>query len=127
MYNLIVNNKTSGHTDLDPAKRIFDHYKALPLSVDTSPDDVEFAEKLGVDMSTAIESEVITITGITHAIPISIGPSGAQYKIGTGGTYTASPGFVKSGDQIKVRMTSSAQGNTLVSAILKVGDESVPF
>ncbi|MBI2315908.1 MAG: hypothetical protein HYU75_02425 [Betaproteobacteria bacterium] len=92
--------------------------------VRTEPDPIQFASRTGVPLGGLVESNPVTITGITGAAPLSI--AGGEYSI-DGGAYRGTAGTVANGDTLKVRLTSPAAGNTASSATLAVGDLAAVF
>jgi hypothetical protein len=66
-------------------------------------------------------SNIVTITGITGLVDISI--VGGEYRI-NGGAWTSAAGTITNGQTAQVRRTSSASYSTLVTATLTVGTVS---
>jgi len=91
---------------------------------DTTPDAFTFTDQTGVAVSTAIESNTITVAGINAATAISI--SGGTYSK-NGGAYTSASGTVVNGDTVKVKVTSSASNSTAVNTTLTIGGISDTF
>jgi len=84
----------------------------------------------GAPVSTSIESNPVTVSGITYATVVSI--TGGEYAISTdGGTnwgsWTSSAATVSLNDQVKVRLTSGANTFTPTSATLTIGGVSANF
>jgi hypothetical protein len=96
---------------------------------DTAPDAFTLTDQTDVALSTQIESNVITVTGINAAASIIISGTGAEYRVSTdGGTtfgaYTSTGGTVDVDDQVQVRLTSSASNSTESTATLTIGGVS---
>ncbi|TQV85888.1 hypothetical protein [Aliikangiella coralliicola] len=91
---------------------------------DTTPNAFTFTDQTDVALSTVIESNSISIAGITAATSITI--SGGEYSI-AGGTFTSSAGTVMNGQSVIVRQTSSANNSTTTDATLTVGGVSDVF
>ena len=97
----------------------------------TVPDAFSFTSQTGVAISTVTESaSFITVAGINVPVPISI--TGGEYSVSTDGTtwspYSATtPITVANGNQIKVRMTSSATPGGTVTATLTIGGVAGTF
>ncbi len=91
---------------------------------DTTPDAFSFAPITNAVASTLIPSNVITITGINAAAPISI--VGGEYAIGSN-AFTNVKATVSNGQQVKVRLTSAAASNGVATATLTVGGVSAIF
>jgi len=86
--------------------------------VDTTPDPFTFIDQTGVGLSTVAESNLITVSGIDAAAPISI--TGGEYSI-NGGSYTPLTGEVNNNDTVRVRQTSSGSYSTTTDATLTIG------
>lgn len=86
-----------------------------------------FMAQTGVNLSTVTISNTISVSGNDYPVPISItGDTGLGYSI-NGGAYTSSPGTVKAGDIVSVRVTSSGAESTLTSVILTIDSQSAEF
>lgn len=91
---------------------------------DGNPDPFTFIDQTDVALNTEIDSNSITVTGITAAATISI--SGGQYSI-NGGGFTTEVGTVNANDVVMVRLLSSTENATSTSAILTIADVSDEF
>lgn len=91
---------------------------------DTVPDAFSLVRQTGVALSTLIESNIITVTGINASTAISV--VNGSYRI-NGGSYTTSPGTVVNGDTVQVSHTSSGSELTTVGTTLIIGGESDTF
>ena len=67
--------------------------------------------------ATVAASNEIVVTGITGNASVSI--TGGEYSI-DGGAFTAAAGIVTNNQRIRVRVTSSSQYSTTVSATLTI-------
>lgn len=95
---------------------------------DTTPDPFTFTDQTNVALSTIIESNTVTISGIDTVTPISV--TGGEYAVDAGsgfGAFTSTSTTVVDGDQVKVRHTSSSSYNTIVTTTLTVGGVSDTF
>ncbi len=95
-----------------------------PFSVTTGTTDVDaftFIDLTDQPISTLIESNVITVSGPT--IPVSISVTGGEYSK-NGGAYTSVTGTAVQGDTVQVRQTSSASPSTTTDVVLTVGATS---
>jgi polyvinyl alcohol dehydrogenase (cytochrome) len=90
----------------------------------TTPDPFAFVDQTDVPLSSHVESNPITVTGIDTPAPISI--TGGDYAIGSG-DYTSESGTVAPGATVTVRVLSSAAPNTATSATLTIGGISATF
>ncbi|HTZ18473.1 MAG TPA: LamG-like jellyroll fold domain-containing protein, partial [Dissulfurispiraceae bacterium] len=96
---------------------------------DVIPDTFTFTPQTGVNRSTIVESNSITVSGITNPASISItGCTGTscEYQIGSS-TWTSSPGTVNNGDQVKVHQTSSSSYSTVTTLTLDIGGVTGDF
>jgi beta-lactam-binding protein with PASTA domain len=103
-----------------------------PLAVpDNVPDQFSFTARTGVALSTQIESNVVTLSGL--AVPALISITGGEYTVSTdGGNYwsawsATAPATIANGSQVRVRLTSSTDYSTTTSAVLTIGGISGPF
>lgn len=96
-----------------------------PTPGDTTPDAFSFTDVTGADVSTVYPSNAITVAGIDTPTDITIDGAG-EYRI-NGGSWVASLGSVANGDQVEVRLTSSASYETPVSTTLTIGGVSDTF
>lgn len=103
---------------------VSDTFSVTTLPEDTVPDVFAFSGRVGVDRSTQVYSDSITITGINSNAPVSI--SGGEYSVG-GGAYTATAGWISNGQTVAVRQLSSSAFLTTTDAVLNVGGVSAAF
>ncbi len=96
----------------------------IDSAVEGIPNPFDIANKSNVALSTLIESDGVTITGLTTASPISV--IDGEYSI-NGGTYTAIAGTISNGQTVKVRHTSSATNGTPTTTTLTIGGISDTF
>lgn len=90
----------------------------------TEPTVMVFLEQNDVRPSTVIESNTITVSGLT--VPVTLSVSGGEYSK-NGGAYTKTTGTVQNGDTLRVRHTSSSKSKTTVTTTLKLGTKALPF
>ena len=95
-------------------------------SVDTTPDAFTFTDQTDVAVSTMIESNEVTIAGLSASATSAISVTGGEYSINSG-TYTSSSGTIMNGDMVKVRHTSSASNSTATDTVLTIGGVSDTF
>jgi hypothetical protein len=91
---------------------------------DETPNPFAFTAVTNAELSTSYSSNVVTISGITGSVAISV--TGGEYRI-NGGTYTSTAGTITNGQTVQVRRTSSASYETLVAATLTVGTLSSSY
>ena len=97
---------------------------APQIVVDNIPDDFSFTTKTNQALSTSVESNMVTITGIANSIDISI--VGGEYKINSG-SWTSANGTIDNDDTVTLRLTSSSSYNSNATATLTVGDVTKSF
>lgn len=90
---------------------------------DSVPDPFTFTDQTNVALSTLLQSNAVTITGLTVASPVSI--TGGEFSV-NGGAWATS-GTVSNNQTITVRHTSSASFSTLTNTVLTVGGISDTF
>ncbi len=99
-------------------------FSVTTQSVDTAPDPFSFIDQIDVDRNIEVTSNLVTITGIDDATPISI--SGGEYSI-EGGAFVSTPGTIDNGEELVLRLTSSIKFNKTADAVLTVGSVSDTF
>ncbi len=98
--------------------------------IDKKPAAFSFTSQTGVGTSTWIESDIITVgsmdAGLTAPISISSSPTPntAEYSVNGAPYSTTTPSTVQSGDKVKVRQLSSANGAATAIATLTLGQVS---
>ncbi len=107
---------TTATLDIGGVSGAFD---VTTLAEDTTPNAFSFIAQTNVALSTLTTSNIITVSGINTASPISIAVGGT-YSI-DGGTYTSATGTVNNGDTVMLQQTSSGSFSTLTTATLDIG------
>lgn len=103
---------------------VSDDFTVTTFAEDTTPDQFTFVDQTDVTLSTAVDSNAITVAGINSPALISI--VGGEYSI-NGGAFTSGNGIVNNGESVIVRQTSSASFNTTTDATLTIGGVSDTF
>jgi len=85
---------------------------------DVTPNTFTFEAVTDAALSTEFVSNTVTISDIDELVPISI--SGGEYSVDSG-SFTTSAGQINDGQTVAVRVTSSDQFSTPVTATLTVG------
>ena len=89
------------------------------------PNAFSFTAQTGMPLSTPVESNAITVAGISN--PTAIAITGGEYSVSkdNGGAWSAysstTPATVSLNDQVKVRQTSSSSYSTTTTATLTIG------
>jgi alpha-tubulin suppressor-like RCC1 family protein len=102
----------------------------LPITVtglnlgDITPDAFSFAALTGVALNSTFTSNMITLSGIKVATPISI--SNGSYSV-NGGAFTSVAGNVNNGAAVSVLVNSAGTLLTASSAVLNIGGVSGSF
>jgi hypothetical protein len=96
-------------------------------ATDLIPDPVVFTPQSGVQISTSVISNSVTVTGIVAATDISVSITGGEYSVSTdGGTtwgaWTSAAGNVQLNHRVRVRLTSSGNYTTPSTATLLLAD-----
>jgi len=103
---------------------VSDTWTITTMAGDTSPDQFTFTDASGVPLSTVVESNAITVSGINVATLMTI--TGGEYQVGTL-PWASFPTTTFNGASIKVRGTSSPSAGTPVDVTLTIGDKSDVF
>ena len=86
-----------------------------------------FQPVAGAPISTAEQSNIISVLGNDFPVPISItGNTGLGYSI-NGGAFTSSAGTVNSGDLVQVQVNSSGSNGALTSCVLNIAGRTAEF
>jgi len=104
----------------------------LAEAADTTPATFSFTDVTGQPVSTVTESNIITITGVDAATDVAASITGGEYAVSTDdgatfGAYTSAATNVQLDDQIKVRVTTSANNSTGTSAAFTAGGVTDTF
>lgn len=97
----------------------------LGTLMDNQPNQFSFVDQTGVAKSTVITSTGIKPEGYVVSAPISI--VGGEYRLTTTGQWKSSNGTLLLGQQVFVRHTSAAVGNTKTHTVLTIGGVSDTF
>jgi hypothetical protein len=95
-----------------------------PPPVDTTPTTFTFPDQSSATRSAAATSGAITITGINQSAAVSI--TGGEYSI-DGAAFTSAAGIISNNQTIRVRVNTSGQFSTVVTATLTIGGVSATF
>ncbi|GAB5379498.1 MAG: hypothetical protein Alis3KO_28940 [Aliiglaciecola sp.] len=95
----------------------------LPTT-DTSPDTFSFPSVFLVTREAVVESVQVTVTGIDSAAAVSV--QNGEFRI-NGGQYQSATDEINNGDTLQVRLTASSDYDTIITAIILVGDLQVEF
>ena len=95
-------------------------------------DQFTFTDIANQPLSTQVESDVITVTGISDVDEVAITVTGGEYAKSTDngatfGAWTSAEGTVRLNDQIKVRHTTSGTNSTGVNTVLSIVNVSDTF
>ncbi|HSW11610.1 MAG TPA: multicopper oxidase family protein [Solimonas sp.] len=96
----------------------------IVLLPDLTPDPFVFLSLINVERSTPQLSNVITVSGINMAVPISV--TGGEYAL-NGGSFGSAPGTAINGNTVQLRHVSSPAFSTSVTTTLNVGAASAGF
>src|SRR5690625_53934 len=84
----------------------------------TTPDSFSFAPQEGVTPGELVESNTITLTGITAPATISI--ANGEYKLGDG-SFTAEAGHIEPGQSLTLRTTAPNRPDVTKETVVTVG------
>lgn len=99
---------------------VSDTFTARTGSVDSTPTLFTFADVVDARRGRMITSNRITVGGINTPVPITVSGNQLRYSK-NGAPFTATPGSVVAGDQIRVQMASSSAPYTTVSGVVNIG------
>ncbi|MEJ2393879.1 MAG: hypothetical protein P8Z77_03715 [Candidatus Thiodiazotropha sp.] len=88
------------------------------------PDSFAFTDQTDVFPGALIESNAVTITGLTAPAAISV--AGGEYRL-DGGTYTAVNGTVANNQTVQVRQTAPSSFSATTNTTLSIGGVSDTF
>jgi len=100
---------------------VSDTYTSTTEAIDTVPTAFVFTDATGVATGTVQTSDAVTVAGINAPAALSV--ANGSYSV-NGGAYTSAAGSVVAGDSVRVRHTSAAGANTIVSTVLTIGGVS---
>ena len=106
-----------------PVSLILSQYQGDNL--DLTPGAIAFVDRTPVALRTVQTSNEIIVSGLTTDTYVPVRVSGGTRSI-NGAGFTALPGWVKNGDRIRVRHTSSARYATKTHTVLTVGGLHAP-
>jgi len=95
------------------------------LVPDNDPDPVTFSSITEAELGQVYSSNVVTISGLEVAVPVSV-TNGAQMSI-NGGGFTTTAGTIGNGQSLQLRMQSSALFATLKTASVTIGSYTTTF
>ncbi|MGQ0620136.1 MAG: FG-GAP-like repeat-containing protein [Panacagrimonas sp.] len=93
-------------------------FTSTTASGDTDPIPFDFRDFTGVSRNTVQTSAAVPIAGIEGRVAVSV--TGGSFSI-NGGGFRSTPTTLRSGDQVRLRHTSSPDFSTDVSTVLTVG------
>ncbi len=99
-------------------------YSVTTTAGDTVPDQFTFVAKTGVATNTDIDSDPVTITGLTLVSSADI--SGGSFSV-NGGAFSNATQLVNNNDSVVVRVLSSVSAGFTTSATLTIGGISAAF
>jgi hypothetical protein len=100
---------------------VSDTFTSTTAAQDVTPSAFSFTDVTGAVAASVQQSNIVTISGITGSVAVSV--TGGEYRV-NGGTYTSTTGAVANGDTIQLRQTASAADSTPTNATLTVGTVS---
>ena len=114
---------------LDPGGNLYiaDAYSARIRMVegnDSVPDPFAFTGQANADLNVVVESNPVSVTGINIPSPISV--QNGEYQVNNG-SWTTAQGAVNNGDTVRVRLVTSSNYFTPVTADLNIGGVTGSF
>lgn len=108
----------------EPENQADDNNGAPVVVTDTTPEPFTFATLSAAKLSTLVESEEITISGINTSVTISI--DNGEYSVNSQ-SYTNVASTVNNGDKVKLRLLTPSDFSAEVSSNLSVGQYTASF
>lgn len=94
---------------------------------DSTPDAFAFTAVTGAEVAGMIPSNIVTISGLLDAAPVSVtSTSTAQFRI-NGGAWSSAPMSITNGQTLQVQLASSSSNATQTSATTSVGGVTSTF
>lgn len=101
-------------------------FKSSTTVSDFTPNSFSFTSVGGATADTLVESNVITISGLTAASGFTLSGQGSPQISINGGAYVTS-GTISNGQTVKMRLTSAAVSNVTRTAYLTIGGVTGSF
>mgnify|MGYP000349663091 CR=1 FL=1 len=101
-----------------------DTFSVTTIVDDITPDQFSFFDQISVQLDSVIQSNSVTVSGISTGVSISI--QDGEYSI-NGSAFISISGFVQNGQVVVVRQTSSSNFSTITDAVLTIGSVSDTF
>jgi hypothetical protein len=130
-YRVYIGDEAGNDLAPDEAVTTVWSWKGPATLPDAVPDPFGFAARTAVPPGSSVESEPVTVTGLTVTAPVSI--TGGEYAVSLDGGATwspyamASPLVVANGHRVKVRLTAATSPATTTSATLTIGGVTGSF
>lgn len=122
-------NSTKTTTRLIVGKKLFEFNSftiASAQEVDSTPNDFVFTSKFNQQTDSLVESNTITVSGVSEDTQIEISVSeDSEYSVN--GTWSSENGTVKKGDIVSVRHTTSEDNLEKTETTLTIGGVSSKF
>lgn len=96
---------------------------ACEWALDSDPDAFAFTDLTNQQLSTLVTSDTITITGLVGNAPVTVSGDGSPQISKNGGGW-GTPTTIANGNNLRVRLTSSASGLAAHSATVTIGSSS---
>jgi hypothetical protein len=103
-----------------------ENYLSGKYGLTNTPNVFSIPDKVDQPISSLIESDSITVSGINLLAPITIS-DGGEYSLNNSGIYISTSGIVINGDSVTVRQSSSSSFSATTDVVLTVGGVSDTF
>lgn len=98
---------------------------SVTTKADTTPEAFSFEPVIDAALDTVYTSNVITITGIDAAVPITV--TGGEYAINSEETFTSAAGTVSANNTVRLRGTSATGNNLTQAVVVTIGGVSATY
>lgn len=98
---------------------------SVTTKADTTPEAFSFEPVTDAALDTVYTSNVITITGIDAAVPITV--TGGEYAINSEETFTSAAGTVSANNTVRLRGASATGNNLTQAVVVTIGGVSATY
>jgi hypothetical protein len=130
-YRVYVGDSAGNDIAPEAATTVVWSWKGPATVPDASPDPFSFSGKTAVLLGSSVESEPVTVAGLTVTAPVAV--TGGEYAVSAdgGATWsaysTSQPPVVANGNLVKIRLAAAASPAATTVATLAIGGVTGSF
>jgi len=109
----------------DESDHVIAEFKSYTSQQDQTPNIINFSTQYDQSLSSDVDFDEITISGITGDVEITI--DNGEYSLDSGTTWTNENGIINDGNTLKVKHESSEENNTKTTSKLTIGTRILEF